>query len=414
VDTVDGADNGAEARAWVADQWDPDLVVGDWWQRLADAGYSHPSLPEAAGGRGYSRSNTASVRQALADAEAMGPPTGLGMMLAAPTIATHGTAQQIERHVEPILNGRDAWCQLFSEPNAGSDLASLQTSAIRDGDEYVVNGQKVWTSGGKIADKGMLIARTDPSLPKHSGIGWFAFEMHQRGVDVRPLTEMTGRAIFNEVFIDDARVSAEDLIGDQGNGWRVANDTLMFERMSLGANPVPLRSCSPGSIANNLERRAGDIVTRARSGEDGVPQPNLAYWQRLVEYASKTGGINDPVLRDSFVRFYELAEVSRLTAMRGRSNGASTVSPNISKLLMSELFRSARELGALVLGMEATLSSDGGLEAMTQEMIMFSPGPAIYGGTDQVQRNIIGERGLGLPREPGPAKETPFSDLPKN
>lgn len=405
---------GSEAASWVEANWDPDLAVGEWWQRLADAGYSHPTLPEGAGGRGYKRAGNVAVRTALADAGAMGPPTGLGMMLAAPTIATHGTPEQIERLVLPIVNGVDAWCQLFSEPNAGSDLASLQTSALRDGDEYVVNGQKVWTSGGKIADKGMLIARTDTSLPKHRGIAWFAMDMHQDGVDVRPLTEMTGRAIFNEVFIDDARVAAADLIGEDGNGWRVANDTLMFERMSLGANPVPLRSCAPGSIANNLERRAGDVVERARSGEDGVPQPNLALWHRLVEKATADGRMCDPVLREQFVRFYELAEVNRLTAMRGRTKGANSASPNISKLMMSELFRSARELGAAVLGMDATLASGGGLESMVQELIMFSPGPAIYGGTDQVQRNIIGERGLGLPREPGPAKETPFSELPKN
>ena len=408
------SDIATEAAAWVAENWNPDLTVGEWWQRLADAGFSHPTLPEAAGGRGYTRSGNTAVRQALADAGAMGPPTGLAMMLAAPTIAAHGNDDQIERHVKPILNGTEAWCQLFSEPNAGSDLASLQTSAVRDGDEFVVNGQKVWTSGGKIADKGMLIARTDPSLSKHRGIGWFAFDMHQDGVDVRPLMEMTGRAIFNEVFIDDARVLATDLIGDDGNGWRVASDTLMFERMSLGANPVPLRSCAPGSIANNLDTRTGDILERGRSGEDGVPQPNLALWQRLVDAATEQGRMDDPVLRDQFVRFYTLAQVNRFTALRGRTKGASTASPNISKLMMSELFRSARELGAAVIGMDATLATRDGLASQIQEMIMFSPGPAIYGGTDQVQRNIIGERGLGLPREPGPSKDTPYSELPKN
>lgn len=404
----------AEAEAWVAANWDEDLTVGEWWERLTDAGYSHPTLPEAAGGRGYGRSGNIAVRNALAGAAAMGPPTGLGMMLAAPTIAAHGNPEQIERLVKPILRGTESWCQLFSEPNAGSDLASLQTAAIRDGDHYVINGQKVWTSGGKVADKGMLIARTDPSLPKHRGIAWFAFDMHQRGVDVRALTEMTGRAIFNEVFIDDAVASAADLIGEDGHGWRVANDTLMFERMSLGANPVPLSSCTPGSVANNLEKRAGDMVKRGRSGEDGVPQANLAFWQRLVDRAAADGRLEDPVLREQFVRFYELAEVNRLTALQARNKGASPVSPNISKLMMSELFRSASALAGAVLGVQATLSGDGGLEKMASELMLFAPGPAIYGGTDQIQRNIIGERGLGLPREPGPGKDTPFSELPKN
>ncbi len=405
----------AEASAWVAKHWDPNLAVGEWWALLADAGYSHPTLPEISGGRGYSRAQNRSLRQALADANALGPPSGLGMMLAAPTIAAHGTAEQILAHVQPIITGAEAWCQLFSEPNAGSDLASLQASAVRDGDEYVVNGQKVWTSGGKIADKGMLIARTDPSQPKHAGISWFAFEMHQSGVDIRPLTEMTGRAIFNEVFLDDARVTRSNLIGDEGNGWRIANDTLNFERMSLGANPVPLPTCAPGTVANNLERRAGDIVDRGRTGEDGVPSPNLAYWQRLADHAKANGSLADPVVRDKFVTFYQLIEVNRLTAMRSRAKDASTASPNIGKLMMSDLYRLGRELGATVLGPLAMLTSERGtFESQVQELILFSPGPAIYGGTDQIQQNIIGERGLGLPREPGPAKDTPFSELPKN
>ncbi|NNC78988.1 MAG: acyl-CoA dehydrogenase [Acidimicrobiales bacterium] len=407
-------DTGQEASAWVADNWDPELTVGEWWQRLADAGYSHPTLPEAAGGRGYDRSGNVAVRKAIAAGGAVGPPTGLGMMLAAPTIAKNGTPDQIERMVKPILNGQHAWCQLFSEPNAGSDLASIQTSAIRDGDEFVVNGQKVWTSGGKIADKGMLIARTDASKPKHRGITYFSFDMHQSGVDVRPLTEMTGRAIFNEVFIDDARVAADDLIGDDGDGWRVANDTLMFERMSLGANPVPLTSCAPGTVAKNLERRVGGLMDRGRSGEDGVPSPNLALWQRLVDRAREDGLLDDPLLRQKLVDFWSLAEVNRLTAMRGRSKGASPASPNISKLMMSELFRKGSELGATVLGADAMLHEDEGLNSLVQELMLFSPGPSIYGGTDQIQRNIIGERALGLQREPGPDKDTPFTELAKN
>ena len=173
----------AEATEWIADNWDGDLTVAEWWQLLADTGYSHPTLPPEAGGRGYDRAGNIAVRQALRDANAVGPPTGLGMMLAAPTIAKNGTPEHIERLLKPILNGQHAWCQLFSEPNAGSDLASLQCSAVRDGDEFVVNGQKVWTSGGKIADKAMLIARTDPGLSKHRGISYFAFDMHQSGTN---------------------------------------------------------------------------------------------------------------------------------------------------------------------------------------------------------------------------------------
>jgi len=170
-------------------------------------------------------------------------------MLAAPTIAVHGTPEQQAAYIPPILDGTNAWCQLFSEPGAGSDLAGLGTKAELDGDEYVITGQKVWTSGGQYANWGMLIARTDVDVPKHQGISYFAFRMDQPGVDVRPLREMTGRAMFNEVFIDEARVPAANLIGGLNNGWAVANTTLMVERSSLGsggggamAQPCPVRS----------------------------------------------------------------------------------------------------------------------------------------------------------------------------
>ena len=184
----------AEVGAWLDEAWDPDLTVSEWWQRLADAGLSHPMLPQAAGGRGWGRGQAMASFRVMADRKVLGPPSGLGRILAAPTIAAHGTAEQIERFVRPALNGQHAWCQLFSEPGAGSDLAGLSTRAERDGDEWVINGQKVWTSGGKVADLGMLVARTDPAQPKHRGLSYFAFDMRQEGVDVRPLREMTGRA----------------------------------------------------------------------------------------------------------------------------------------------------------------------------------------------------------------------------
>ena len=192
-----------EVGEWIDQNWDPELTVAQWWQLMADARLSHTMLSEEAGGRGWSRALNHVALSVMADKAVLGPPTGLGMMLAAPTIATHGTDDQIREYIPKILNGQHAWCQLFSEPGAGSDLAGLQCKAEKDGDEWVINGQKVWTSGGKVADMGMLIARTDPDLPKHQGISYFAFSMKQKGVDVRPLTEMTGRALFNEVFITE-------------------------------------------------------------------------------------------------------------------------------------------------------------------------------------------------------------------
>ena len=197
----------AEFRSWLESNWDPEITVGEWWERLGLARWAAPTLPETAYGRGLARSDAARLQAEFGKAGALGPPTGLGMLLAAPTIATHGTQEQIDLYVREIVTGQKSWCQLFSEPGAGSDLAGLSTKAVEQDDEFIVNGQKVWTSGGQTADMGMLLARTDFSVPKHQGITWFAFDMLQPGVDVRPLREMTGHAMFSEVFFSDARVS---------------------------------------------------------------------------------------------------------------------------------------------------------------------------------------------------------------
>jgi alkylation response protein AidB-like acyl-CoA dehydrogenase len=216
-----------ELLDWLEDSWDPDLSVGDWWERLGLAGWSNPLLPLDSYGRALSRGDALRVQQAIASFGALGPPAGLGLMLAAPTIAVHGTREQVERFVPDIVTGRKAWCQLFSEPGAGSDLAGLTTRAVRDGDVWHVDGQKVWTSGGHLADMGMLLARTNPDVPKHQGITWFAIDMHQGGIEVRPLREMTGSTMFSEVFLDDAQVHDDARIGDVHNGWAVANTTLL-------------------------------------------------------------------------------------------------------------------------------------------------------------------------------------------
>ncbi|HRE01080.1 MAG TPA: acyl-CoA dehydrogenase family protein, partial [Ilumatobacteraceae bacterium] len=252
-----------EVTAWVQQNWDPEITLGEWWKRLAGAGYASPMLPESCGGKGYPRHLAVLVMNILGEQHTIAPPTGLGLMLAAPTIAAHGSPEQQAEYIPRILDGTDAWCQLFSEPGAGSDLAGLGTKADLDGDEYVITGQKVWTSGGQYANWGMLIARTNPDAPKHQGISYFAFEMDQPGVDVRPLREMTGRAMFNEVFIDEARVPAANLIGGLNNGWAVANTTLMVERASLGSGGgggSGAAQVTPGPIADQLGRRAGDLA----------------------------------------------------------------------------------------------------------------------------------------------------------
>jgi len=401
-----------EVRAWLDDNWDPDLTVADWWQRLADSGWAMPTWPEEHSGRGLARPEANAVAAEIGEAGALGPPGGLGTMLAAPTIITHGSDEQKQRFLPKIANGREAWCQLFSEPGAGSDLAGLQAKAVKDGDEWIVNGQKVWTSGGQHADLGMLIARTDPDAPKHKGISYFGIPMHQPGIDVRPLVEMTGRALFNEVFLDDARVADADLIGGLGNGWAVANTTLMNERASLGGGGGSSATslALPGTVAGHLERRAGDFVKSGRGGTATILAGRSAkLLQSLVAELDKA---DDPLIRQDLMRLYSMDQISAWGVQRAKAGQASPALPNLAKLMMSHMTRLSRDLGLRIIGPAGTVMGPGTPGGgMIQELALFSPAPSIYGGTDEVQRNIIGERVLGLPKEPGPDKNTPFSEL---
>ena len=404
-----------ELSFWIDENWDPEITVSEWWSRLASSRWSATSLPEEAGGRGWGRTEEGVVASTLASHDVVGPPTGLGTMLAAPTIAAHGSQEQIDRLLPPILEGSAAWCQLFSEPGAGSDLAGLQTRAVKDGDEWIITGQKVWTSGGHLAEMGMLIARTDPEAPKHQGITYFAFEMDQPGVEVRPLKEMTGRALFNEVFIDEARVSDSDLIGGLGNGWAVANTTLMVERSTLGSGgPQPV-SVPSGGKAGRLQRKVGDYVGDSKAGPEGDGGRGLdTRW--LSDLAQKIGSAKEPVVRQEIIKLHILSEVNRLNMLRAKTSSNRTgAEGNLAKLAMSELVRRSREVGNLIIGADGMLgSSSSAFNGRVQEATVFSPAPSIYGGTDQVQKNIIGERVLGLPKEPGPNKETPFNELLQN
>ncbi len=411
-------DAATELADWVDDHWDPDLTLGEWWQLLADSGYAHPSLPEKAGGKGWSHGDAVRAMRVLADRNVVGPPPGLGTMLAAPTIAAHGSQEQIDRYVPEILNGHKAWCQLFSEPVAGSDLAGLQTRAVRDGDEWVVSGQKVWTSQGHYADLGLLVARTDPELPKHRGMSYFAFDMDQPGVDVRPLKEMTGRTFFSEVFIDGARVSDDAMIGARGDGWRVANTTLAVERASIGAGSVGFAVAAPGRKANQFGRRVGDIVEAASKRKVGghAPGVGMKLYGRWTELARSLGRTDDPVLRQEIMELYSMLQVNRWNLQRARDRNQRTGGePNIAKLFDGEIHRRFRDLSLRIVQADGMLAgASSATDPAIAEFVLHAQAPAIYGGTDQIQRNIIGERVLGLAREPGPARDTPFSELPKN
>ena len=428
-----------ELNEWLEKSWDPDLTVAEWWERLGLAGWSAPGLPTNAYGKGLARNDIVKVQEAITDFGALGAPGGLGLLLAAPTIATHGSQEQIDLYVRDIVTGQKAWCQLFSEPGAGSDLAGLQAKANKDGEEWTVTGQKVWTSGGQVADLGMLIARTDAELPKHQGITYFALDMHQPAVDVRPLREMTGHALFNEVFMTDARVSDSAVIGGLNNGWAVANTTLMNERAGLGAGGGHAAGglATPGTVAGDVERRAGDFVTgggrRKRGGGSSGGMFGAGY-KLLVELAKSNGKINEPSIRQDLVKLHTLNELGRFNNVRAKAAKASGIAsrdvaggPNLAKLSMSEIVRQQRDVGLRIIGPFGTLHAYNGkdkaaldeatgnpfLGAIT-ELSLFAQAPAIYGGTDQVQRNIIGERVLGLPKEPNNDKIVPFKDLPKN
>ncbi|HMC38117.1 MAG TPA: acyl-CoA dehydrogenase family protein, partial [Acidimicrobiales bacterium] len=372
-------------------------------------------------------------QEAIAGFGALPAPGGLGLLLAAPTIATHGTPEQQERYIRGIVTGQEAWCQLFSEPGAGSDLAGLATRAEKDGDEWVVTGQKVWTSGGQVADLGMLLARTNPDVPKHQGITYFALDMRQPGIEVRPLREMTGRALFNEVFINEARVSDAAIIGGANNGWAVANTTLAFERAGLGAGggSAAASTALPGSIGGDLGKRVGDLVRARSRGGSGGPGGVGATFKLLHAVAQQTGAAGDPGVRQDLARLHTLTEIGRYTTLRQKAlreaGGDIPGMGNIAKLSMSIILRLSRDLGMRLLGPRGmlhgydTASSDaladlpsGGLGAMVTDMVLFAQGPQIYGGTDEIQHNIIGERVLGLPKEPNNDKVTPFRDLPRN
>ena len=423
----------AAIQSFLEKNWDPEMTAAQWWDLLGNAGWSSPILPQGMFGHGLSRADALAVSREIASFGALGPPNGLGLMLAAPTIARHGSTEQVETYLRDIVTGQKAWCQLFSEPGAGSDLAGLSSRAERDGDEWIVNGQKVWTSLGQHADMGMLIARTNPEVPKHQGITWFAIDMHQDGVERRPLREMTGHAMFNEVFLTDARVEHSAAIGDVNNGWAVTNTTLMAERSSLsagGAGSAP--GATPGTIAGNLDTRAGDLVAAPKRPKKSDEKKKSSPAQSsMVEFARSFGKDQDPTIRQDLMRLHTLNAVAGYNAKRLKavkaSGGDIPGMANIGKLQMSDVVRLSRDLGLRILGPSGTLhaytdeqrellneATGNPFLGMITGQALYAQAPPIYGGTDQIQKNIIGERVLGLPKEPNDDKTRPFSELPKN
>ena len=418
----------SEAKKWFTDNWSTDLTLGQWWALLAESGWGQPTWPVGRGGRGLSSEAASEVHGARREVGALGGPAGISTMLAGPTLLAHGTDDQIDRYLPGILSGEHIWCQLFSEPGAGSDLASLRTKAVRDGDHWIVNGQKVWTSGAHRARYGILITRTDPDVPKHRGLTYFVIDMHQPGVDVRPLREITGRALFNEVFLQDAVVNHSDLLGEVNDGWRVALTTLANERNSLGGGSGAAMGGGGSKLdigENDLDARISTL-SAAEDGNAGALGGSARGFDLLLAIARRKGLTADPLVRQELAKNYSAAEVSRLSglriqaaaeAARGGNPMLTSAAPlmSIQKLAMSINLHALGRAALALEGADGTLSGpDAIFDDRAFEVIATAYMISIGGGTDQIQRNIIGERVLGLPGEPRVDKVLPFSELPQS
>jgi alkylation response protein AidB-like acyl-CoA dehydrogenase len=355
----------------------------EWQGKIYEGGWAGITVPKEYGGRGGPRWQERAFRQEQARFTVDTGLFAVALGMVIPTLLVHGTEEQRQRYIEPMLRGEEIWCQLFSEPGAGSDLAALTTRAVRDGDEWVVNGQKVWNSGAQHADFGILLARTDIDVPKHRGITYFLLDMHSHGVEVRPLRQATGVAHFNEVFFTDVRVAGTSVLGAVNGGWAVAQTTLMNERNMIGG----------GGMGVGF----GDYVRMARD----------------------LGVNGDPHVRQELARCFVRTEILKYLGARaqaavraGREPGPETSVVKLGASLNSAL---NGDLGLMLQGAGGMLTgNDAYRRGMFQQFFVGQWGIRIGGGTESIQRNVIGERVLGLPGEARPDKTLPFRDIPKN
>jgi alkylation response protein AidB-like acyl-CoA dehydrogenase len=399
----------AEARNWIQSHWDPALTLIAWRRHLHGAGWACPTWPEEWSGRALPAWADEVVEGELTEAGAVGTPPGTGMLLAAPTILAHGSAEMKSRLLPRIVTGENTWCQLFSEPGSGSDLAGLTTTAVRDGDAFVVNGQKVWSTSAHHADFGMLLARTNWDAPKHKGISWLVLPMHQQGVEVRPLRQMNGHASFNEVFLSDAVVPAENVVGRLGDGWPIALTTLAHER---GFASVRRRHFEPnGRALSEAEAEAEAYFATYRWYPQRAGRVDL-----VAAHARATGRDNDPVSRQAIAGLLGLHSAHQWTADRARRNRSLGRPPgaegSVGKLGLSEVARAAARTHTQLAGPAGMLlGPHAPFDGMIAEVLESVPAQSIAGGTDEIQRNIAAERVLGLPKEPRGEPTLSFRDL---
>ncbi|HEX4979669.1 MAG TPA: acyl-CoA dehydrogenase family protein [Acidimicrobiales bacterium] len=404
----------AEVSTWLEEAWDPELPLLEWRRRLADSGWACPTWPVEWYGRGLPPDLGRVATETIRAAGAVGPAIGVGMTLAAATLLAHASDDLKRRLLRPMITGEDTWCQLFSEPGNGSDLAGLTTHARRDGDEWVVSGQKVWTTGAHHAAYGMLLARTDWDQPKHRGISFFAFPMRQPGVEVRPLRQMNGRASFNEVFIDEARVPHENLVGDLNDGWRVAQTTLAHER---GLAAGLFGAIPPGGGGRTREEAAAEASAYLKTYE-WYPQ-RAGRVDLVVPRARAHGREGDPLVRQAAAALHATERTARWTADRAvaarRAGRPPGPEGSIGKLSASRISREAAAAHSLIAGAHAMLTGpDSPENGIIAEILVSVPGQSIAGGTDEVQHNILGERILGLPKEPSVDADVPFRQVKVN
>ena len=356
---------------------------------LVDAGLAGLTYPTHLGGAGLTPLHQEVFTRVSAGWRLPNGPLAISHGMCLPMLGQFGTEEQKARYLPDNISGRAIWCQMFSEPGAGSDVAGLSMRAVRDGDEWILDGQKVWTSGAHYCDFGIVVARTDPTLPKHQGLSMFIVDMRAPGIEVRPLVQISGARGFNEVFFSDARIPAANLLGDVNQGWNLAVSMLMFERVSIGA----------GGGALNARR-----------------SPELAALARALDRAS------DPVIRQGLADLHIREEIKEYIGQRIRSSVATGRVPgpegSIAKLNGAVLARRTRDLAMSIIG-TAGQAWDAGdpsseVAARWSSFCISAAGVSIAGGTDEVQRNIIGERVLGLPREPDSFKGAPWQDIPRN
>lgn len=401
----------AEVQDWFRTAWDPDTSLVEWRTRLVESGWAVPSWSTEWFGRDLPAWADRVACSTIVAAGGVHNPLGVGAGLAAPTIYEHGSDDLRSRLLHPTLTGELTWCQLFSEPAAGSDLAGLQTTAARDGDTWIVNGQKVWNTSADHADRAILVARTDWSVPKHAGLSYFVLDMHQAGVEARPILQMNFHRSFMEVFLTDATVAHADLVGEEGAGWRVARATLAHERSYSVARTIEF---APGA--------AGRVIDEATAEAEAYLETYRWYPQRrgraelAPERAAAFDLADDPVVRQQLADLWGFERASQLTAERAAAARALGRPPgsegSIGKLALSEVARRSNRVHSSISGAQGMLrEGDRPLDDVIAEVLVSTPAQSIAGGTDEIQRNIIGENVLGLPREPSVDRDRPFREV---